>query len=177
MAKSQCSPHGFDGSRGTGQPRIMRNWLWALTVVAIWLLAVWSGQGPSPRAADAPAQSFSASRAEVALAQVLGPQQPHPAGSVENAAVHARVLQALAQLGVRASVQRTMSCYAQARWGAIICGEVSNIIAEIVPGPGPAILLMAHLDSVPAGPGAADDGAGVATLLETIRALKADSGT
>ncbi len=32
---------------------------------------------------------------------------------------------------------------------------------------------MAHTDSVPAGPGACDDGCGTATLLETIRALKA----
>ena len=35
---------------------------------------------------------------------------------------------------------------------------------------------MAHMDSVPAGPGAGDDGSGVATLLETIRALKAATG-
>ncbi len=32
---------------------------------------------------------------------------------------------------------------------------------------------MAHLDSVAAGSGAGDDGAGIATMLETIRALKA----
>jgi hypothetical protein len=32
---------------------------------------------------------------------------------------------------------------------------------------------MAHLDSVPAGPGAGDDSSGVATVLEIIRALKA----
>jgi hypothetical protein len=35
------------------------------------------------------------------------------------------------------------------------------------------ILLVAHYDSVPTGPGAADDSSGVATCLETIRALKA----
>jgi len=35
----------------------------------------------------------------------------------------------------------------------------------------PAVLLMAHTDSVPAGPGAADDAAGVAAVLETVRAL------
>src|SRR5690606_40854732 len=36
-----------------------------------------------------------------------------------------------------------------------------------------AVLLAAHYDSVAAGPGAADDGAGVAALLEVARALKA----
>ena len=33
-------------------------------------------------------------------------------------------------------------------------------------------MLMAHYDSVPSGPGAADDAAGVAAILETVRALK-----
>ena len=41
------------------------------------------------------------------------------------------------------------------------------------PGTGKAVVLMAHSDSVAAGPGAGDDGSGVAILLETIRALKA----
>src|SRR5690606_16680614 len=36
-----------------------------------------------------------------------------------------------------------------------------------------AVALFAHYDSVPTGPGAADDAAGVAVLLETLRALKA----
>jgi hypothetical protein len=37
----------------------------------------------------------------------------------------------------------------------------------------PQILVMAHYDSTPNGPGAADDSTGVAVALETIRALKA----
>lgn len=36
-----------------------------------------------------------------------------------------------------------------------------------------AVLLMAHYDSTSGSPGAADDGAGVATLLETMRAVQA----
>ena len=43
----------------------------------------------------------------------------------------------------------------------------------LTPGAGDPVLLMAHQDSVAAGPGACDDGCGMATLLETIRALKA----
>ena len=38
---------------------------------------------------------------------------------------------------------------------------------------GKAFLLAAHYDSVPTGPGATDNGSGVATALETLRALKA----
>lgn len=43
-----------------------------------------------------------------------------------------------------------------------------------VPGrmPGKALLLAAHYDSTRDGPGAADDGASVAAILETLRALK-----
>ena len=33
-------------------------------------------------------------------------------------------------------------------------------------------MLVAHYDSVPGGPGVADDGAGVAAIIETVRALK-----
>ncbi len=39
--------------------------------------------------------------------------------------------------------------------------------------PGKSVLLMAHYDSVGAGPGASDDLAGVAAILETARVLKA----
>ncbi len=66
-----------------------------------------------------------------------------------------------------------MSCFSEPRWNILPCGTVTNIIANVLPGTGKEILLTAHSDSVAAGPGAADDGSGVATLLETIRALKA----
>ena len=36
-----------------------------------------------------------------------------------------------------------------------------------------ALMLCAHYDSVPTGPGASDNAAGVAVVLETLRALKA----
>jgi hypothetical protein len=54
--------------------------------------------------------------------------------------------------------------------------EIANVAARIK-GSGKAglkaVLLMAHYDSVPNAPGASDDGSGTATLLETLRALKA----
>jgi hypothetical protein len=70
-----------------------------------------------------------------------------------------------------------MSCNSERRWGVVACATVTNVIADVLPGAGPgadrAVLLMAHADSVAAGPGAGDDASGVATILETIRALKA----
>src|SRR5437899_10636230 len=64
-----------------------------------------------------------------------------------------------------------------------VAGSVENIVARLkgtasaLPaqpkGGGGAVMLVAHYDSVPAGPGAGDDGSGVATLLETLHALQA----
>jgi hypothetical protein len=122
---------------------------------------------------DAPATQFSAARATAALGRVLGPELPHPVGSPQNANLHARLLKALEAMGVQARMVRQMSCYSEMRWGAVECATVNNIIAGVTPGAGKIVLLMAHTDSVAAGPGACDDGCGVATLLETIRALKA----
>jgi hypothetical protein len=147
---------------------VLRVWLLGLLCVAAWVLG---SLEPQPaRGPDAPPTEFSAARAGAVLARLLGPQRPHPAGSAENAAVHARAMAELARLGVPARIISGQSCYHRA--GYMACATVSDIVAEPVAGDGKAILLMAHLDSVAAGPGAADDLSGVATILETARALK-----
>jgi Peptidase family M28 len=161
----------FEGKGGMTR---MRNWLLALGTIAIWLLAAHVQSGPLPRGMDVSPNQFSAARAEAVLARIEGPQRPHPAGSAENAAIHARIRQELAAMGVSVSELRARQCYGEPRWPAIECADITDLIAEVMPGEGKAILLMAHLDSVPAGPGSGDDGSGVATLLETIRALKAE---
>ncbi len=152
---------------------MFRIWGVAALAVGIWLLSAYGQYRPRPLGLDAPATEFSAARADAMLARVLGPQVPHPVGSAEAAAVRGRILNALAAMGVAARTQSAMSCFSQPRWGAIACGTVTDIVADVLPGTGGQVLLMAHTDSVPAGPGACDDGCGTATLLETIRALKA----
>ena len=150
----------------------MRNWVWAFLSVAVWLLANHVNEGPSPRGRDAPGSEFSASRALDQLARLQGPARPHPAGSAENAAIHDRLLQSLAMMGVPAQTLKARQCYREPRRSAIECADIEDVIATVVPGSGKAVILMAHMDSVPAGPGAGDDGSGTATVLETIRALK-----
>jgi hypothetical protein len=152
---------------------MVRIWSLALLAVGMWLLAAYGQHRPAPLGLDAPVTQFSAARADAVLGRVLDRQTPHPAGSSENAAVHGRLLKELAAMGVPAHTQTAMSCFSEPRWGAIECGTVTNIIADVLPGDGNQVLLMAHMDSVAAGPGACDDGCGTATLLETIRALKA----
>lgn len=86
-------------------------------------------------------------------------------GSPANAAVRERLIASLEELGLEVEVQRSIGC------GFGRCARVANVLAAI-PGEQPAaLLLMAHYDSVPAAPGAGDDGAGVAALLETARIL------
>src|ERR1700733_8836157 len=150
-----------------------RIWGLAALVAAIWLLSAYGQSMPRALGMDAPATAFSQARADAGLSRVLGPEKPHPVGSPEAAAVRARILKELAAMSVPAHEQTQMSCVSEARWHQVSCATVTNIIADVLPGAGKAVLLMAHSDSVAAGPGGGDDGSGVAVLLESIRALKA----
>lgn len=145
----------------------------AALLVAVWLASVHLQSRPAALAADAPATQFSAARASAALGRVLGSERPHPTGSAESAALRTRLLRELDTLELHPRTVTEMSCFTRQRWGAIVCGTVSNVIAGLSPGSGKQVVLMAHTDSVAAGPGACDDGCGMATLLESIRALKA----
>jgi hypothetical protein len=141
--------------------------------VGIWLLAASGTSRPVALGPDAPAAQFSAARTDAVLGRLLEEQRPRPVGSAQNRAVHERILKELAALSVPAQTETAMSCYGERRFGALSCGTVSNILADVSEGSGKRIVLMAHMDSVAAGPGAGDDASGVATILETIRALKA----
>jgi hypothetical protein len=162
-----------------------RNWsrfLWRISALAalaagIWLLAAYGSSRPIALGPDAPASQFSAARADGVLGRLLEGQRPRPAGSAENAAVRARILKELAALGVSAKTATQMSCFGERRFGVVSCATVTNIVADVTQGPGRKIVLMAHYDSVGAGPGAGDDASGVATILETVRALKAGKET
>ena len=130
-------------------------------------LVVRASRPPAPVAANAPATVFSAERALRHVRVVA--QRPHPIGSPDAARVRAYVLAELAALRVPAEVQEATGIGTRYQ----VAGRVHNVIARLPgakPG-GPAVLLMAHTDGVPAGPAASDDGSGVA-VLETLRALR-----
>ena len=132
-------------------------------------LVLRASRPPAPVAATAPATVFSAERAMRHVKVVA--QRPHPIGSPDAARVRAYVLAELAALHVPTEVQEATGVGTRYQ----VAGRVHNLIAR-VPGTksgGPAILLMAHTDGVPAGPAASDDGSGTAVLLETLRALRA----
>jgi hypothetical protein len=141
-------------------------------VTALFFLAWWSAQPPSPLPSDAPADQFSAMRALDKL-QVIA-QAPHPLASVEHDRVREHVAEEVRSLGLDPQVQTTSVVRTDPKWyGRAVGATVSNVMARL---PGTAntrpLMLVAHYDSVPSGPGASDDGSGVVTLLETLRALR-----
>jgi hypothetical protein len=149
----------------------------AVVALAVWFLCAWANQPRNPHVSVTQGAGwFSAAGAEQALARVLGPERPHPVGTPENAAVRGRILQELAALHVPARTCAAFTCNAWRGFSFVACATVTDIIADAVPGQGKAIVMMAHYDSVPAGPGASDDLSSVATILETVRALKASAG-
>lgn len=121
---------------------------------------------PEPVGADAPDFTFSAERAEALLRAILPESRPHVAGSPYNAVVRERVVRQFRIAGYDPEVQSRFHC--NPRFAA--CSPVENVIAVKKGAVGKhAVLLTAHYDSGWAGPGAADDGAAVAAVLEIAR--------
>ena len=153
-------------------PRVRRISWSALILGAILALSVAGLRPPSPKSGTAPAAEFSAQRALNALHRVLQDDTPHPVGSPANEAVRERIVDELTRLGYQPQVQTAFECGPY-----VSCATVNNVIARLDgaegdPDSSDAVLLSAHYDSVPAGPGDSDDGTGVATVLEIARALK-----
>jgi len=126
---------------------------------------------PLPPVHGGPGQ-FDANRAKARLAFILGDQRPHPADSAADDAVRARLIAALEQIGLKPIVRDQLACNDFQKARLIACARVRNVIASLGPQTGHALLLSAHYDSVPVGPGASDDGIGVATLLEVGSIMK-----
>lgn len=137
-------------------------------VLLVVALAVLPFGVPEPRPASAPATEFSSARAMSVLRDIA--VGPRPIGSAGGAAVRDSIYETLSGLGLGPHVLETGVVSAQ---DPRVAGTVRNVAGRL-PGRDPtrAVLLVAHYDSVPTAPGAADNGSGVATLLETARALR-----
>jgi hypothetical protein len=124
---------------------------------------------PDPVSATASQDIFSADRALVYLNAFA--TAPHPIGSAEHDRVRDYLVSQLTALGLAPEVQRTTGVTPRYE----VAGTVENIVTRLkgTNDATDAVALVAHYDSVPAGAGAGDDGAGVAALLETLRALRA----
>jgi len=150
----------------------MSGWLRGLLVIAL-LLGGFALKGvlvapPTPAAAE-----FDASRAIARLQRILGDQKPHPVDSDAGDAVRNRLIAELNAIGLQPEVRDATDCSALPKSRVVSCSRVRNVLATVAgERPGKHLLLNAHYDSTPTGPGAADDGIGVATLLEVAAILK-----
>ncbi|HVS30891.1 MAG TPA: M28 family peptidase [Thermoanaerobaculia bacterium] len=142
-----------------------------VALAATCALTLWRLQGPRPLPAEAPDAEFSAVRARTVLAGLIREGVPHPVGSAANRVVRDRILAAFRERRYQTEVQGRFVCNARPT-----CAEVENIIATPPGATGDLVFLAAHYDSVAAGPGASDDGAGVAALLEIARILNGSPG-
>lgn len=130
---------------------------------------------PPPAASrEAPPERFSATRARDIQEKIVAPDgASRMLGSAANANARKFLLAELAKYGFKTETQHSLSCSHHAA-----CAIVDNVIGKLEGSDPslPAVLLSAHYDSVPASPGASDDGIGTATVMETARALGTLSG-
>jgi hypothetical protein len=121
---------------------------------------------------DNNSDQFSAERAASRLEFVLGDQRPHTADTPADDLVRNKIVMLLQSMGIQPIVRDQLACNALFKARGVSCARVRNVIAILGPRTDKAVLLDAHYDSVAVGPGASDDGMGVATLLEVASVLK-----
>lgn len=143
-------------------------------LVAIVLVYLFRGVLVEPPKVDT-AHEFNTERAFARLERILGDERPHPVDSAANDLVRERLLTEIEALGFTPIIGDNFHCRAGGRRAS--CARLRNV-AFWVTEPGPnAVLIGSHYDSVPAGPGASDDGAGVAASLEIAHLLKSRDHT
>ncbi|MCP4656804.1 MAG: MFS transporter [bacterium] len=175
-----------DGAAGPGEdegkPAAFASRLRPVHVAVIALFLVLGAVGaisserrtPEPMDAAAASTEFSAERALGHLAVIA--RRPHPVGSPAHQEVRGYLVARLEELGLETRIQRVESVVYRRRLTE--AATVYNVVARL---PGNhrggdrrrAVLLVGHYDSAPTSPGASANGAAVATMLETARALGA----
>lgn len=118
------------------------------------------------------AGGFQTHRAMARLERILGDQLPHPVDSAANDGVRARLIAELRTIGLTPQVRDNVTCGGSPKSRTISCARIRNVTATLGPAEGKHVLLVSHYDSTPVGPGASDDGIGVAVMLETAALLK-----
>lgn len=91
-----------------------------------------------------------------------GSDRPHPCGSAAHAQLRAALEARFASMGLETAHQSLDFMGSRG-----VRAQVHNLVARRLGSENwPPLVIMAHYDSVGSGPGAADDGAGMAVLLE-----------
>lgn len=154
--------------------RPQRTWTAAVVSLLLVLAAVasmWQLNPPAPVPASAPASEFSSERAMEHLKVIA--DAPRPGGSAAHAKVREYLMEEIRELGLQPELQTTTAIRQYEEIPFDRTGRVENVLARVKGTEGgPAVLLSAHYDSPSNSNGAAGNGAAVAALLETMRALQ-----
>jgi hypothetical protein len=152
----------------TPRARVIGGFVALIALAGLTVASIWAVNPPSPAPATAPADEFSAGRAYQHVERVG--TRVHVAGSPPAADVASYLETTLESLGLQTEIQDGVG--AEDALGGFAMAHVRNVVA-LLPGSDPTgrVILMAHYDSVQVSFGGNDDGAGVATLLETARAM------
>jgi hypothetical protein len=144
---------------------------WILSVCAATIaVALWDVPLPRAVPATAPLTAFSSERAATHLTIARGPR---PTGTGANRDAAAYIVNTLGTLGIASEIQEAAVSRAVGV-NRFRLGYVRNVVARLRGTANrKALLLVSHYDSAIGSDGAADDASGVATLLETARALRA----
>jgi hypothetical protein len=158
-----------EGQQDSAPPSLVKILVLWIFIISLAILSVRALHAPQPLAATAPENEFSAERALIHVRQIA--TKSHPLGSPEDDAARNYLVAQLTILGLQPQIFSSLGVDPTAR--LIIAGKTNDIVGRI-PGTasGPAIILMAHYDSVYPAPGGGDDASGVASILEILRALK-----
>lgn len=158
--------------RPTPQPMSFRGRLVILAVALVAVpLSLLPLRPPPVQSASAPPSEFSADRAWEHVVVIAA--EPHSVGTPANERVRDYLVAQLRDAGLEPEVQRGLVSRDRGV-GRLSSVAVENVLARL-PGTvseAGAIVLVAHYDSVQEAPGAADNAAAVAALLETLRALQ-----
>ena len=148
-------------------------------ILATLLIGIHAATPPAVQPASAPATTFSAERAMADIHAIA--IRPHPTTSADNGRVRAYLADRLHALGLGPEERRYLidpeGIATLRRWtgDAGVAGEMVDVVG-VLPGRDhalPAVAVMAHYDTVWGSPGSGDDSAGIAAILETLRAIKA----
>lgn len=159
---------------------MFKNWgPFFLSVLVGLLFAILTVLPPSPKGLDTLDTEFSAMRAMEDIRIIAA--KPHPTGSPENAEVRSYLIERLETLGFEVSTSGDeltgwpFKRLKQWRGTDVETEKFVNVIG-VKAGRDrtkPALLLMAHHDTVWDSPGAADDTIGIASIFEIMRAVNA----
>jgi hypothetical protein len=157
-------------SRTAVAPSVRVAVITVLILATLIVLSLYQLTPPSASSPGAALSEFSSGRAMAHLAAIA--KKPHPSGSPEHENVAAYIIHELTTIGLNPEIQET-TVVSQRRGFPFAGASVKNILVRL-PGTSSskAVLFVSHYDSVPTGPGASDDGAAVAAMIEALRALR-----